>query len=77
MQQNRFLNSPRPQGEVVELLERLLVSAQQGHLRSLAVVAVNPANESETAAVGELGPVRTVVLIGGLSKAANDLLNRR
>ena len=70
----RFRHSPRPDNDVVDLLERVLASARGGYVRSVAIVAVNPIHQVETAAAGDLSEVRTSVLLGGLSRAANELM---
>lgn len=76
MSPHRFKSHPRPDPDVVDLLERVLVSARNGYVRSVAVVAVNPVHQVETAAAGDLSEVRASVLLGGLSRAANELMKR-
>jgi hypothetical protein len=72
----RFRSTARPDVDVVDLLERVLRSARKGHIRSVAVVAVNPVHQVETAAAGDLSEVRTNVLLAGLTRAANELMKR-
>jgi hypothetical protein len=74
MRATRFRSSPMPDPEVIDLLERVLASAKGGHIRSVAIVAVNPVHQVDTAAAGDLSEVRTSVLLGGLSRAANELM---
>jgi hypothetical protein len=70
----KFRTHPKPDGDVIDLLERVLTSARHGYVRSVAVVAVNPLHQVETAAAGDLSEVRTTVMLGGLSRAANELM---
>lgn len=74
--QVRWKNNPRPDGDVVDLLERALQSARRGFVKSAALVLVNPLHQVETAAAGDLSEVRTNVLLGGLTRAANELMKR-
>ena len=73
----KFRTHPKPDGDVIDLLERVLASAQKGYVRSVAVVAVNPVHQVETGAAGDLSEVRTSVLLGGLSRAANELMKHK
>jgi hypothetical protein len=73
----KFRSHPRPDGDVIDLLERVLASAQKGYVRSVAIVAVNPVHQVETGAAGDLSEVRTSVLLGGLSRAANELMKHK
>lgn len=70
----RFRKHPRAEGDVIDLLERVLRSARNGYVKSIAIVAVNPIHQVETAAAGDLSTVRTTVLLGGLTRAANELM---
>lgn len=72
----RFRTSPRPNSEVIDLLEKILVAARQGQIASLGVVVVNPTNQAETDTAGDLTELRVNALISGLAKASNKLLNR-
>lgn len=71
-----FRRHPRPDDEVVELLEKLLSSARNGYVRSIVLAAVNPVNKVETACTGDLGDVRKTALLGGLLKVAIALMKR-
>ena len=71
----KFRTAPRPDADVVDLLERILVAAQAGYVQSVAIVAVNPVHEVETAAAGDMETTRAISLIGGLSLAAKNILN--
>ena len=73
----KFRTHPKPDGDVIDLLERVLASAQKGYVRSVAIVAVNPVHQVETGAAGDLSEVRTSVLLGGLSRAANELMKHK
>jgi len=77
MSVTQWRKAPLPNSEVVEALERALEAARRGHVRTLALVVVNPLHETETVAVGDLGNVGKLVLIGGLSFAANSLLQTK
>lgn len=72
----RFRTSPRPNSEVIGLLERLLAAARQGQVASVGVVVVNPLNQIETDAAGDLTELRTNALICGHAKAGNKLLSK-
>lgn len=74
MNRHKFRTHPLPDGDVIDLLERVLASARKGHIKSVAIVAVNPIHQVETGAAGDLSEVRTNVLLGGLSRAANELM---
>jgi hypothetical protein len=63
----------KPDPGVLELLESLTDAARKGHLRALAVVAINPLLELETAHAGTLDNVKRHLLIGGLTEAAQKL----
>lgn len=67
----------RPQAEVVDLLERLLFSAKLGHVRSVALVCVNPVHKVETATAGDLSEVRTSSLVCGLTRITNELIKQQ
>lgn len=69
-----FRATPRPDYEVIDLLERVLYSAREGRVRSISLVVVDPIHQAETASAGDLSQLRINVLIGGLSRAAQDLL---
>lgn len=72
----RWRKHPLPDGDVIDLLERVLASARKGFVKSVAIVAVNPIHQVETGAAGDLSDVRTNVLLGGLTRAANELMKR-
>jgi hypothetical protein len=74
---SKFSEHPRPDGDVIDLLERILTSARSGYVKSIAIVAVNPVHQVQTAAAGDLSEVRTTVLLGGLSRAANELMKQK
>jgi hypothetical protein len=73
----RFRSSPRPEAGVIDMLERVLASARKGYVRSVAIVAVNPVHQVETACAGDLSEVRINVLLGGLTRAANELMKHK
>lgn len=76
MSKARFRESPKPETDVIDLLERVLCSARKGYIKSVAVVAVNPLHQVETGCAGDLTEVRTNVLLGGLTRAANELMKQ-
>lgn len=63
----------KPDHSVLELLEGLLAAARKGHLRALAVVAINPLLELEIGHAGDLDNVKRRLLVGGLTEAATKL----
>lgn len=74
--QRRWQTHPRADPDVVDFLERVLLSARKGYVKTVAIVAVNPIHQVETGAAGDLSDVRTNVLLGGLTRAANELMKR-
>ena len=70
---SQWRKDPKPDPDVLELLHQLQMAAQKGHIRALAVIAVNPALHVEPASAGGLDPVRKNLLIGGLTTLANKL----
>lgn len=73
MQMIQWKKSPHPDPEVVNVLRQLLAAAQSGSVRSLAVVAINPMLEIETATAGITDSVRKALLSGGLLQAAVEI----
>lgn len=71
-----FRGSQKPQPDVVTLLERVLNAARMGHIRSVALVAVNPIHQVETATAGDLSEVRTSSLVCGLTRVTNELIKQ-
>ena len=74
MKAHKFRTHPRPDGEVIDLLERALASARKGYVKTCLVVLADPLHHVETAAAGDLSEVRTNVMLGGLTRAANELM---
>lgn len=70
----KFRSTPRPNSEVITLLETLTTAARQGQIPTIAVVLVNPVNQAEAKVVGELTELRVNALISGLAKVSNNLL---
>jgi hypothetical protein len=68
-----FRLHPRPDLEVVALLERTLAAARQGHVRSIAINTCNPLNESESLFAGDLSQVRCNALVGSLVRSTIEL----
>lgn len=63
----QWKTGPRPDPTVLELLDQLQEAARKGHIRSLAVVMVNPLLEVETAQAGGMDNVKKHLILGGLS----------
>lgn len=74
---SRFRKHPKPDDDVIDLLERVLASARCGYVRAITIVAVNPINQVETPSAGELESIRRTALLGGLIRAAVDLMSRQ
>jgi hypothetical protein len=51
-----------------------LESARKGYIKTVAILAVNPLHQVEIGLAGDLSTVRTTVLLGGLSRAANQMM---
>lgn len=77
MSDGRFKIGPKPNDEVVHLLEHALESAKSGHLPTIAVVVINIVNQSEYLFAGDLSRVRADSLLGGLIRATTDLASRK
>ena len=73
----KFNTHPRPDSEVVDLLERALASAKRGYVKTALIVLADPLHHVETAAAGHLSEVRINVMLGGLSRAANELMKSK
>lgn len=66
----------RPNDEVVELLERVLISARQGRIRTIAIIAVSSVNDVESVSGGDHSPTKRHALVGGLFRRAVELINQ-
>ncbi len=77
MSDGRFKIGPKPNDEVVHLLEHALESAKNGHLPTIAVVVINIVNQSEYLFAGYLSRLRADSLLGGLIRATTDLAGRK
>ena len=69
----QFRANPRPNVEVIDLLEKIIDAAKKGLVCAVVVVPVNPVNEVEAIFAGDLSRIRSTALIGGLVRAAHDL----
>ena len=69
----QWKKSPHPDPDVVSTLVQLLTAAQNGAVRGLVVVAINPMLEVETAQAGITDQVRKHLLAGGLLSAALEI----
>lgn len=70
-----FRGTPRPEEEVIAMLERALRAAKSGRVRSAAFVLVTH-QQTETACAGEMRSCRIDALLAGLTRAAHQLLNQ-
>lgn len=77
MADGRFRTDPKPNADVIGLLERALASAQHGHIPAIAIIVVNIVNQSEPVLAGDLSRVRADALLGGLVRATADLVGRK
>lgn len=71
----RWRKGPRPDPDVIQLVDKLAEAAREGRVRALVVVTVNPLLEVESAEAGDLENVKKHLLMGGLSAAKHRLLN--
>lgn len=67
---HRWKRRPRPDPEVLALIEQLREAASIGSVRTLVVVTMNPLLEIESAHAGEVDRVRKLLLMGGLLEAS-------
>jgi len=72
---NRFRTPPRPDPEVVALLQSALRAALAGKAKSVAIVLVDQLNSVETKTAGDPSDIRTNALLAGLVRCAYRLLN--
>jgi hypothetical protein len=70
----KLRRTPKANQEVVEALERLLEAARRGEVPAATIVVVNPLHEVETVTVGNIHQLSKILLVGGLSVAAQELL---
>lgn len=71
----RFRKAPKPDDEIVQAIERALVAAKEGRLRSVLIVGVDPLHRPESISAGDLGPGFKASLLGALAQAAHQLLD--
>lgn len=74
MADGKFRRLPKPDAEVVDLIERILESAKDGRISTLVIVASDRLQNVETAAAGDLSDVRINNMLGGLTRATSKLL---
>lgn len=70
----RWAKGLRPDPAVLELIELLRISAEKGHIRTLAVVTVDPLLNVETAKAGDCDLVRKRMLAAGLFESAHAIV---
>lgn len=75
MVEGRWKRNPKPDAEVIRVLEEALEAARMGYVRAAVVVMVNPVHEVKIGAAGHTTGILRTVLIGGLFCAAHKLLN--
>lgn len=76
MADGKFRTFPRPNVEVVELLERVLESAREGRIRTVAIIAVSSLNDVETTSGGDHSQIKKHALVGGLFRGAVELVTK-
>jgi hypothetical protein len=69
----QWKKGPRPDPSVIEFLAQLQEAARKGHIRSIAVITVNPLLEVENAHAGELDNVKRHLLLGGLIALSRNI----
>jgi len=69
-----FLPDPRPSPETIQILERALNAARRGYVQAVVVVAVTPVHEAQVLLGGDLSEIRANSLLGGLTRAAAEIL---
>jgi hypothetical protein len=72
-----FRANPRPDSEVVALIERTLVAARLGRIKTIHIAAVDPLNETELLVAGDLSPVKSTVMLGALVRSIQELATRK
>ena len=72
-----FRATPRPDSEVVALIERTLAAARLGQIKTVHITAVNPVNETEHLVAGDLSPVRSTAMLGALVRSIQELATRK
>lgn len=66
---------PRPNAEVILLLEKVLQAARLGRIKAATVITVNTLLEVESVSVGDLEGVGRRLLHSGLSEEKHKLLD--
>lgn len=73
---DRWNRNPRPDPEVLALIESLKQAAEDGKIRGLVAVTVNPMLNVEKATAGDNDLVRKRLLAAGLIEVSNQLLGK-
>lgn len=73
----RMPRAPRPNQQVVDILEAALAGAKAGLVTTALVLTVNPIGEVETATAGDLTNTGRVFLIRSIYEAARKLFLER
>lgn len=71
---DRWMRGPRPDPEVLNLIDAVKQSAETGQVRALVIVTVDPLLNIETAVAGDIDLVRKRLLSAGLIEACHALL---
>lgn len=69
-----FRSKPRANPEVLAVADKLKQAAQDGYVQAILVVTVGPLNNAEVVASGDLSPVKSNGLLGGLVRAAFEVM---
>jgi hypothetical protein len=71
-----FRKALRPHPEVVQKSKALVRGAEDGRIRTFAIITVNPLNKVEITCAGDLSDARRNALLAGLLRMAIQLTDR-
>ena len=66
---------PKPDPEVIRLLELVKEAVERGQVRAIAIVTIDPMLNVETSKAGDIDLVRKRLLAAGLIEISHTLLN--
>lgn len=72
----QFRKALRPNLEVVAKTKAMIRGAQDGRIRTFAIVTVNPLNKVEITCAGDLSDTRKSVLLAGILRLAIQIMGR-
>jgi hypothetical protein len=75
MPKERFRKNPRPNDDVLLLLETAIDAARQGHIQACSIVTSDRLHNVESSSAGEIEGTGKFLLIAGLSKEAHKLID--